>query len=78
MQCQLDVLTYDTYEVAFHDGLVKVGNLSGMYGYINRNGFLEIPYEFSHADNFHDGLAPVSEYFGDYEYGYGYIDKKGQ
>lgn len=78
MQCQLEHFDHDTYETAFHDGLVKVGNLDGMYGYINLNGDLAIPYQFPHADDFCDGLAPVSEYFGDGEYGYGYIDKNGQ
>lgn len=57
----------------FHEGLAKVRNNKGLYGYINKRGKEVIPCQFKEAKNFSEGLAPVCNEEGKW----GYIDKKG-
>ncbi|WP_352339600.1 WG repeat-containing protein [Psychrobacter sp. 16-MNA-CIBAN-0192] len=49
----------------FHNGLVAVfkskPNAEGIYGYMNKQRELIVPYEYDSADDFKDGLAVVSK-----------------
>lgn len=59
-------------DIEFSEGLCAVWD--GMYGYIDKAGQLEIPYQFYYADHFSNGLAVVRTS----EAGlYGYADRSG-
>ena len=57
----------------FFEGLSRVGNENGKYGYINRKGKLVIPYQFDRADIFSEGLASVKT-----DGKWGYINRSGK
>ena len=57
----------------FHEGLARVQNNKGLWGFINKRGKEVIPCQFKEAKNFNEGLAPVCNEEGVW----GYIDKKG-
>jgi len=44
---------------SFHEGLCRVSDKSGKWGYINKAGAWVIPAQFSKADDFSEGLAAV-------------------
>lgn len=59
----------------FKDGLARFQNDDGLYGYLNQEGEEIIPARFKEADDFQEGLAPVSKelIFGPWAF----IDSKG-
>lgn len=57
----------------FHEGLARVQNNKGLWGFINKRGKEVIPCQFKDAKSFNEGLAPVCNEEGVW----GYIDKKG-
>lgn len=57
----------------FHDGMAKVQNWKGLYGFINREGIEVIPCQFDSAEDFSDGLATVL-----IKDKWGFIDKSGK
>lgn len=57
----------------FSEGLARIRNKEGKYGYINRSGNTVVPFCFLEASDFHDGLACVT----DNNYKKGFIDKSG-
>ncbi len=57
---------------AFSEGLARVQNKEGKYGYVDKKGKLSIPCQFDDAEPFSDGLAAVTVR-GEC----GYIDKNG-
>lgn len=56
-----------------HDGLARVQNNKGLWGFINRRGEEVIPCQFKESNSFTEGLAPVCNEEGKW----GYIDKNG-
>lgn len=47
------------FEGSFQDGLLRVRNASGLYGYIDNTGALAIPFQYASANEFSEGLARV-------------------
>ena len=71
------VAKYEIYG-DYSEGLAIVKNCGEM-GYINKNGDLVIPCEFSDAYNFHENMAIVRRYISDRSvFEYGYIDNNGK
>lgn len=58
----------------FHEGLARVQNNKGLWGFINKKGEEVIPCQFKDAKDFSEGLAPVCNEEGKWEY----IDKRGK
>ncbi|MCM3702230.1 WG repeat-containing protein [Paenibacillus macerans] len=66
--------SYDS-DFLFTEGLATAyEELTGRIGYVNTKGELAIPYQYSYARNFSEGLAVVSNDAGLY----GYIDSSGK
>lgn len=61
------------YADLFTEGLARVKNKDGLFGFIDRNGNSAIPCSFKFADFFSDGLAMVQNKDGLF----GYIDRYG-
>ncbi len=62
------------YKGDYHEGLAKVQDANGKYGYINEAGKLVIPCKWKSAESFSEGLARVEDANGKY----GFINKKGK
>ena len=70
-----EVTTHKWKEVGgFHEGLAKVQDANGKWGYIDKTGKVIIPCQWKYALNFNEGLAKVA----DDNWKYGYIDKTGK
>ena len=63
-----------TYTGTFKEGLARVKNQQGLWGYINKKGIEVIPCQFENAQDFSEGLAIIRNKEGLA----GYIDKNGQ
>ena len=57
---------------SFSEGLASV-ELNGKRGVINHKSEIIVPFKYDEIGNYFEGLA----YAGNYNFGYGYIDKKG-
>jgi WG containing repeat len=81
IKCEFLIEDYSVKEASFHEGLVKIKK-DGLYGFLNKKGEVVLPFKYSSAGHFSNGLAPVSEYIQvdeyNYEFVYGYIDQKGE
>lgn len=64
-------------EPGFSDGLLKIRNEEGKYGYINTKGEVVIEPKFDVAEDFAEGVAIVGKSVED-TYSYSVIDKKGE
>lgn len=63
----------------FHDGLAVFDSGSGAhFGYMNKNGVVQIPAIYRFAYSFQEGLAPVSPYEAHGVPGWGYINQLGE
>jgi hypothetical protein len=63
----------------FSEGLaVAQKDADGLAGYVNAAGRVVIPFQYSDASPFHDGLAKVMVQDGEGNYIGGYIDRQGQ
>jgi hypothetical protein len=66
----------DGTEQAFHDGRAKI-EVNGKSGYIDKNGTMVIPPQFSLAYPFSEGLAAVTK-AESMDTGWGYVDSSGK
>jgi len=67
---------YQSAEPLFHEGLCPVSQIvktQTLFGFINTKGEIQIPFKYSFADRFSDGLAIVM-----IDKKYGYIDTLGE
>jgi hypothetical protein len=48
------------WQSSYSEGRLEVANKRQLFGFLDRNGRLVIPYEFDHANRFSEGLAVVS------------------
>ena len=66
------------YMADYKEGLARLKDKNlNMYGYLDLNGNVAIPFKYSSAGAFHDGLASV-EIKKDDKFQYGFINKKGE
>lgn len=71
----------DVYNVVgrFHEGLALFdGGTGADFGYLNKNGQIQIPGRYRYAYRFQEGLAPVSPYDTFIDYGWGFINPDGE
>jgi hypothetical protein len=62
----------------FHEGLARVRDKeTRLYGYIDLTGKIVIPFKYSSANDFSEGLAKVEIKDAEKNHTYGFIDKKG-
>src|SRR6218665_2201773 len=54
------IFSNETIGLYFFEDMARV-NIGGKYGFIDRQGFLQIPCQYDNALNFQDGLAIVRQ-----------------
>ena len=66
-------ITWLSNSCVFQDGLCPVSEGGRLWGYVNTNGEIVIPYQWSSVNGFSDGMAAVKK-----DYKYGYINTSGE